>query len=273
MQLARVAWLRKWASDPAMHPLVVTAIVFACVFGGALAGMFVRGRLPPHHVSRDARRIVKMAMGTVAALIAVVLGLLVSSAKTRFDDVDTEVTQSCAKLLLLDRMLARYGPETRSARSELRAYLARKLEQRWPRTKTSRSTALAASDSAAMHFQNAQGLLLALAPANAVQRRLQSRALDVLDELARTRWLLFEQSAGSSIPTPFLVILVFWATVLFTSFGLFAPHNGTVLVALWVSALSVACAVFLVLQMERPFGGVIEVSSALVRRALAQLGS
>ena len=247
-----------------MPSVVVTAIVFGCVFGGALAGLFIGGRLPPHHLDDETQRIVKLSMGTVAALSALVLGLLVSSAKSGFDAIDTEVTHSCANLIQLDGVLLRYGPETAEARHELRVYIAGKLDERWPQEAHAPATV-----DPGVHLQRAQDLLLLLRPANAVQRRLQSRALDLASDLGQTRWLLVEQSTRHSIPTPFLVILVFWATVLFISFGVFAPHNATVVVALLVSALSLAGALFLVLELERPFGGVIHISSAPVRRALS----
>jgi hypothetical protein len=252
-----------------MRALVVTLIMFVCIFGGAVAGMLVRDRLPPQHTSRDARKIVKMAMATVATLSALVLGLLVSSAESRFANFDREIRHSCAKLILLDRVLARYGSETLSARDHLRGFLASKLDERWPNE--ARSAMLPATGDAALLFERAQDQMMALAPANDRQRRLQSRALDLSGDLAQTRWLLVEQSAGSSLPLPFLLVLTFWGTILFTSFGLFAPRNGTVIAALLVSALSVAGGVFLALELGQPFGGVIGISSAPVRNALVQL--
>src|SRR5207249_3254583 len=82
------------------------------------------------------------------------------------------------------------------------------------------------------------------------------------------RWLLHEQ-LQTSIPKPFMVVLIFWLAVIFGSFGLFAPGNGTVSMALFVCALSIAGAMFLILEMDEPFGGAIRISSAPVRDALA----
>ena len=83
--------------------------------------------------------------------------------------------------------------------------------------------------------------------------------------------LLFEQG-GRSIPTPFLVLLVFWLTVIFLSFGLFAPPNATVIATLFLCALSVSGAIFLILELDRPFGGLIQISSAPLRNTLDHIG-
>ena len=90
-------------------------------------------------------------------------------------------------------------------------------------------------------------------------------------DLARARWLMIEQM-GPSIPEPLLVIVVFGLTIVFISFGLFSPRNATVTAALFVCGLSVAGFLFLILEMEQPFGGLIQVSSAPMRDALARLG-
>jgi hypothetical protein len=91
-------------------------------------------------------------------------------------------------------------------------------------------------------------------------------------DLAQTRWLLFEQGGGSSSPMPFLVLLVFWVTIIFLSFGLFAPPNATVIATLFLCALSVSGAIFLILELDRPFGGLVHISSAPLHNAVAHLG-
>ena len=111
----------------------------------------------------------------------------------------------------------------------------------------------------------------ALAPRTDAQRALQSQAESIGISLAQTRWLLFEQS-GTAISTPFLVVIVFWLGMLFVSFGLFAPHNATALVTLLVSAVSVAGAIYLILELDHPFSGLIQISSAPLRNALTVLG-
>jgi hypothetical protein len=102
------------------------------------------------------------------------------------------------------------------------------------------------------------------------QRAMQAQALKTGADIAQTRWLLFTQK-GSSIPTPFLVVMVAWLTLILASFALFAPPNATVFISLLVCALAVSSAVFLILELDRPFDGMIQISSAPLRSALAQL--
>jgi hypothetical protein len=111
-----------------------------------------------------------------------------------------------------------------------------------------------------------------LSPQNEVQRSLQAQALKMSIDLGQTRWLLFEQR-GSSIPTPFLVLLVFWVTIIFLSFGLFAPPNATVITCLFLCALSVSGAIFMILELDRSFGGLIQISSAPLQSASLNLAS
>ena len=252
-----------------MHALAIASVVFACLFGSALLGMFLRGSLPADHLSADSKDVVKLAMGLVATMAALVLGLLTASAKSSFDTQNSEVQQSAAQIILLDRTLAQYGPETRDVRELLRRAVAFRLALTWPEdgSGTRRSTAPRRHRPS----RSSRTSIRALAPQNDAQRALQSRALQITDDLLETRWLIFAQ-AGNSLPVPFLVVLVFWLAVLFASFGLFAPRNATVIAALLLCALAVSGSTFLILEMSQPLGGLLKISSAPLRYALAHLG-
>jgi hypothetical protein len=256
--------------DRAMHSISVALLVFACTFGGALGAMLIGARLPPSHLSAETQRSVKLGMGMIATLSGLLLAMLVSTSKSAFDTADAEVKQVSAKLLLLDHILARYGYETRPARDELRHFMAIKIEQIWP--PHSRATITPSVAGAGNALERTLDGLSELTPANSVQQELKSRALTMAGEIAQERWLIIEQNVGSTIPTPFLVIVIFWLTVLFVSFALFAPRNAVCVVAMLVCALSVATAIFLVMELGRPFGGLIHISSAAARNALLQMG-
>ncbi|HEY7205014.1 MAG TPA: hypothetical protein VIA61_11990 [Methylomirabilota bacterium] len=243
------------------------AIVFAFVFGGSLLGLLLRSILPDHHRSSESKDVVKLGMGLLATMAALVLGLLISSAKGSYDRQSGEVAQLAANVTLLDRVLAHYGPEARDERSLLRRSVARVIDQMWPPDR-SRPVALDAADTETADLYER---LHALSPQSEAQRSLRMEALRIATELGRTRTLLAAQ-AGSSIPRPFLIILVFWITVIFMSFGLFAPANTTVVATLFVCALSVSGATFLILELDQPFGGFIQLSSEPMRSALAKLG-
>lgn len=250
-----------------MSSTTISGIVFACVFGGALLGMILRRILPHHHLSPDSKDTIKLGIGLIGAMSALVLGLMVSSAKGSYDTQKSELTQMSARIIVLDRVLAHYGPEALQARDLLRTLVARILEQIWPEERSSAALLAPGVAGGEAFYDQIQELT----PKNEAQRALQSQALSIAMDVGQTRWLLFQQ-AGSSISTPFLVVLVFWLTINFLSFGLFAPPNTTVIATLVLCALSVAGAIFLILELDHPFEGLIRISSEPMRKTLASLG-
>ncbi len=251
-----------------MSATAIGWIVFACVFGGALLGMLLRAVLPAHHLNADSREVMKLGMGLMATMSALVLGLLIASAKTAYDAQRNELIRVSADVIELDRVLAHYGPETKKAREQLRRAIALTIERVWPGDGSrAKPTELALATGAAGFYDEIQKLT----PQNDVQRALEVDALRISTEIGRMRWVLFEQR-GSTIPTPFMVVMVFWLTILLVSFGLFAPPNATVIATLLVCALSVSGAIYLIVELDQPFEGLMRLSSAPLRAALEQLG-
>jgi hypothetical protein len=246
--------------------IAVGCIVFALVFSSAMLAMAVHTALPEHHLSTDSKDVVKLGTALIATMAALVLSLLIASAKTAFDTRSNQLVQASADIILLDRALARYGPETKEARSLLQRSVAGTVERIWPTEGAKRVTI----DPGASPIEAVYDKIEALSPQSEAQRSMQSQALILAADMGRTRLLLFEH-LGSSIPVPFLVVLVFWLCIIFASFGLFAPRNATVIAVLCVCALSVSGAIFLILELDRPFEGVLQVSGAPLRAALAQL--
>lgn len=251
-----------------MSSIATSGIVFVCVFGAALFGVLFRGVLPPHHLSADSKETVSLGMGLVATMSALVLGLLVSSAKSFYDAQSSEVTAMAAQVVLLDRALAHYGPEAKEARDRLRGTVIATVDSIWPQERRRASEAGPPTPVADDVFDRIQ----ALSPTDDKQRSLQTQAVSMTIGLGQTRWLMFAQGGAASVSKPMLTVLVFWLTVLFFSFGIFAPRNATVITALFVAGLSVSGAIFLILEMYKPYGGLIEVSSAPLRTALMHLG-
>jgi hypothetical protein len=250
-----------------MNPIVIAAILFLCMLGGALGVMRLRENLPEHHMTKETEDVVRLTAGTLATLTALTVGLLIASAKSSFDTKNNELTQSAANLVLVDRQLSRYGPETKEARDLLRRYVVWRIDATWPQES---SHPVEKRDGWRL-LEEVQDRVQTLTPVNDPQRRLQARALEVSGDVAHFRWLLDVQRA-SSISAPFLLILVFWLIIIFASFGLFAPRNGTATVSIVVCALSIAGAIFLILEMDQPFEGLIYFSSSPMREALTQLG-
>ena len=252
-----------------MSSLTVALISAGCIFSGVLLGMWLRDLLPGHHLSSDSKDTVKLAAGMIATLSALVLGLLVSSAKSSFDTVGSEITQSATKIILLDRTLASYGPATKDAREQLRHSVIAGIETIWPEVKTTVPGMITFERANAM--EQLQMKLRELTPVGEAQRQLLAQAQQLSGELLQFRWLVIEQTQNA-LPMPFLVMLLFWLTMLHMSFGLFAPRNATVVVVLLLCALSVSGAVFLILEMNHPLSGFIKVSSAPMLKALEHLG-
>jgi hypothetical protein len=250
-----------------MNATILSVLVFASVFGAALVGMLLQRILPKHHLGADTKDTVKLAMGLVATMAALVLGLLVASAKSTYDAESSGITQMAAKVIFLDRMLANFGPETKEAREQLRHVVENVTNRMWPDKVES-----AQLDPSAVRSENIYGSIQQLSPKNDMQTTLKSQAISQAFELGQMRWLEFEQ-ANQAISKPMLVILTLWLSILFVSFGLFSPSNSTVVAALLLAALSVAGAVYLILELNTPFGGLMQISDAPFRNALTHLGN
>jgi Protein of unknown function (DUF4239) len=251
-----------------MSSIATSSIVFACVFGGALLGMILRKLLPQSHLSDDSKGVVMVAMGLVATMTALVLGLLISSAKSSFDTLSSEITGTSSKIILLDRTLALYGPETKEARDLLRSVVAAVLDRMESKEPADPREFPATSRG----LESLNEKIHRLVPKDDMQRSFQAEALSIVKEIRQTRVLIYAQQS-TAISMPMLVILVSWLTVLFISFGLYAPTNGTAVTSLLVSALSVSCAILLILELYTPNRGLIKISSAPLRAALMQLGN
>jgi hypothetical protein len=250
---------------PVNNNIGVGATIFVCLFAATLAAMLVRERLPRNHLDDQSKDAIKVGMGLIATMSALVLGLLIASAKTSYDTQSSEVRQIAANISQLDRVLTEYGKETTEIRDAFRRNIQHLLDEVWQRG-NDRAVILGSAETEAetwaVHVR-----ILQLAPRDDVQQALRTLATQIATDLTRTRWHLVAEE-GSAIPMPFLLILIFWLAVLFSSFGLFAPRNATVLATLLVGALSVAGAMFLILELDRPFDVVTRISSEPIQSAL-----
>jgi hypothetical protein len=249
-----------------MNPHLVALLVFACVFAAALLGMRLRVALPDHHLSDETKDAVRIGMGLVATMAALILGLLVASAKGSYDTEKSEVLLMAAKINFLDQTLTSYGPETQSARQVLRQAVEGSITRVWAEAALGHGQA----DPGAAWSETLPKVIQKLVPQDDTQRAFKAQAASVAAELGQMRWLLFEQ-ADSSISNAFLIVVVAWLAIIFGSVGLFAPFNATAVGALMLSALSVAGAIFLILELDQPFGGLIQISNKPMLNALSHL--
>jgi membrane-bound ClpP family serine protease len=249
--------------------LNIALIAFGCIFGGALLGMLLRAVLPGHHLRDDSRDVVKLGAGVIATLAALVLGILVGSAKSSFDAMNDGLKQNGAKIILLDHALAKYGPETKDIRATLRRNIVFAMEMMWPTTKAG------ATDVAGLErfggIESVHDKISELSPQTEAQRSLRTEALQLSTEMVQSRWFMVEH-AQNVLPMPLFIVLVFWLTTLLFCFGLLAPGNLTTIAILLICALSVSGAIFLILELNHPIEGLIKLSSAPLDKALTIIG-
>ena len=250
-----------------MNSTVIALLAFAGILGAVFLGMRLRTALPDQHLSTETKETVRLGMGLIATMTALLLGLLIASAKGSYDTQRSEVIQMAAKVAFVDRVLAIYGPETAETRELLHLSTEGLIQRLWP----DRRSQEAQEDPALSSAQAFYGSLEKLAPQNDVQRSAKAQALDAAIEIGKIRWLLFAQS-DTSIATPLLVMVIIWLAIIFLSFGLFAPSNKTVIITMIIVALSASSALFLILELDQPFNGVIQISSEPLRNALSHLG-
>ncbi|MDM9624855.1 DUF4239 domain-containing protein [Rhizobium sp. S152] len=251
-----------------MTALETGGIVAVLLAGATLAGAWTSRHLPHHHLSTESKDAIKLATAVVGTLSALALGFLVASAKSRFDDAETELRGSGARLVLLDRIMAQYGSETADARKQLAKLVANRIADGWDVSGGGEPRSVLADD---LGIEPVQRQLRLLSPQNDVQSLIKARALEVSGAIAEAHWLVLE-SGNEGLPTAFLVVLTFWLTVIFYTFGLLSPHNATVISIITVCALSVGGAIFIVNDMAHPYGGLIYVSDEPLRIALSRMG-
>jgi hypothetical protein len=243
------------------------AITFVCTFGFALLGIAVRAALPPAHLSKESQDVVRLGMGLVATMTALLLGLVTAAAKGSFDSQDVAVRNAASGLLTLDRLLARYGPETRPTRDLLKRTIASRVDMSHIASGIAENLDQADVPAA----EQIENQILRLSPQTDEQRWFKSEALKITEEVLRTRWRLLGSASGS-VSRMFLVVVIFWLSMTFGSFGLSAPRNATVMTVFFIAAFSVAAAVFLILELDGPFEGLVRISTAPLEHALANLG-
>jgi hypothetical protein len=207
-----------------MASIVTTVIALTSMGVGMLLGSFLRYWLPDAHLRDDSKDVEKTASGMIATLVALVVGLLVSSAKDSFDRANAGITQMGAKIILLDRLLGRYGSEAAPTRGRLREAVAAGIDRIWPTT-SGPSGGMGAVERAT-GIEDVQESIRRLTPGDEASKSIQAQAFEICKDLSESRWLVIEQ-AQTEPPTVFLLMLIFWLTVLFISLGLLAPSNAT----------------------------------------------
>jgi hypothetical protein len=249
-----------------MESILVSSTIFVVVFGGALAGMHLRRVLPDGLLGPDAKDVIRLATGLLVTMTALVLGMLVSTANSSYQDRKNELAEMGSNFVLVDSLLASYGPDTLVLRAELRELAERGLERVWPNDAP--RVSLKPGDNGQSFYNHVQRLV----PKDDSQAAVKAAAISAAVNLRHTYWLMFLGTEQSSLSFPLLLVVVSWLTFIFLSFGLFAPGNKVVFATLVACALAVSAAVFIIMAMYTPFSGIMRISSSPLRGALSLMG-
>src|SRR3984893_12678329 len=250
-----------------MTSMTASLISFGCIFGGSLTGIALRSVLPQRYFTDEDKDVLRLGLGLITTLSALVLGLLISTAKSSYDAKRNQLTQIATDVILLDRSLYLYGEETSGARRALRdqvASLVAEIQSLWSASSKPQLSSQA-------DLNDFYKIVRRLSPRDDSQRSLMTEVLRISLEVGQIRASELARES-SSIPIPFLVVLVFWLAALFTGFGLFAPRNLLAVTALCVCALPVSTAVFLILDMDHPLAGFMKISVEPLLNAIAVIG-
>lgn len=251
-----------------MSPILVSITILGCVFGAAIAGMMLRPFLKEHHLNEDSKATLKAARGVVAGLTALTLGLLVASAHSSFESKSKELRTQAANVILLDRTLNDCGVRANVVRAELRQVVADEIAR-------IRRAAEGADIGAQLGGAKMEGLrpeLLKLGQGNGNDAWLKTTALSLGQEILASRWRVYED-LSTGIQWPMVYMLVFWLAGIFFSLGITAPNNLIAIGGLLVASAALAAAIFIMLELDTPYDGVITVSTEPLKSALEQIST
>jgi hypothetical protein len=229
---------------------------FVSILIGAAIGMILKRSLLADRLDGGAKETIRLGAGFLATLAALVIGLMIASAKNTYDAQNTNIRQLGTNAVLLDQMLTKYGPEAKAARTLLREIIPSATARIWRESIDGDGGSFVISGTAERLYNAVEGLK----PANAEQTSLKSRIIEITTEMGRTRLLVFTQS-DNAIPVPFFIVLTFWLVVIFASFSLFAEPNRLVIASILVFAISVSSALFLIVDLSHPFSGLMQISN------------
>lgn len=262
-----------------MQNPVNSLVVFAAMCVSATIGFVIHSRLPERHRSPESMALVQLMITLLVTFTAIVLGLLTTSVKAGFDAAYSARGHDAAQLAQLDRCLRDYGPETALIREQLRGYVAAVIASTWP--DEPRPVGVAFPDPSKMPRTGESPLLSdvlsavgrdvhGLQPTDAFHRTQLAACVGQYSDLLQARWKVIEGARPSFSP-PFYWVLVIWLSILFGSFGLTARPNAMVATMTVLCALSITIAVFVILDMDEPYGGLFGVPSTAMRNALADM--
>ena len=264
-----------------MSEIGSAVLVFAVLLIATGLGVGVRPLLPEEHKAHETVQLVQLVIGMLVTFAALVLGLMTASAKSNFDTASNDMRTYAAELIEFDTTLRELGSAADESRRLLRQYTAAAIASTWPQEPAPSGEYprnLGVPDNP-HQLENARlgdmltavGIeLRRLRTNDSLQQRALEDALTQYRRVVDARWKIIEE-AHSSISQPFFMTLTFWLGVIFLSFGLITPRNALALVTISLGAVSIASAIYVIVDLDSPFTGPIVVSSMPLRDTLEHL--
>jgi len=225
--------------------------------------MFLSCRINAHCLDVISRDFYKATRNVIVGLAAITLGLHISTAKISFDKKAEELKTQASKVILLDRVLTNYGPEANDVKRALREVLMNEIKQ----------IQLASDDNIAMigairaaSLETLRPQLLNLRPKDDAHTWLKNTALGLGQDITGSRWKIYEE-LGSNIQWQLVVVLGIWLMGIFFNLGLIAPYHWLAVCGLLATAIFVAFAIFITLELDMPYHGSISISAAPLQSA------
>jgi Protein of unknown function (DUF4239) len=250
-----------------MNSIAVSSIVFLSILASGLVGMAVRRAMPADRLGSGEKEVARLVTGLMTTMTAIVLGMLVSSAKASYDARTNEIAEISSQVVTIDRMLSKYGTETAEMRAQFRLLVEASVNRIWP-AQAPEHVELKPRDEGEILVDELQ----LLAPKSGAQAEVKAQILRMIVELRQMQWLLFLKSQQSALPIPLLLVVVTWLSLIYLSFGLFTQPSSTIIVTLAFGALAVSTAVLIILELYTPFRGVLRISSNPILEALSEMG-
>ncbi len=244
----------------------LAAFICVCLIAASIGTLLTYSKLPIHHRQDETNAVVRLVANIFVVMTSLVFSLMINSAKNTFEGIDSNVHSFATQIILFDQTLRTYGLEANETKQRLAVYVEKALgaapENTDPLVKGDPTSEFALNE-----VGNSLGLLTPTDPGHIA---LWNDARQHYQKIVEQRWILVEQSEGV-IPRPLIVMLLAWLILIFASFGYRAPRNIIIVAMFIIAAFLISASIYLVLDMDIPFSGLIQISDLPLRRALAEI--
>jgi hypothetical protein len=250
-----------------MSPFLVALVIFLLMILGTVLGLALNPILEAHHLSENYKDLLRGNRSVIVQLLAVTLGLLIAQSLSSFEQKSGVLKTQASNIITLDHVLKQFGTGAEKAKAELHKAISDEIAKI---EATAEDEDDASHEVAKIAMEPLRVSLLNLSPKNPTQDYLKTRALTLGEEIISARWKIYEQM-NSEIQWPLIAVFVFWLVTVYFSFGVLTPRDGVLIAGLFLSALSLAAAAYLVIELDTPYQGLVSISSKPLHSAINHL--